>query len=95
MLLHRREDFLSDGWPPEMQAEVERLIGQATRLLGDATRRLFGSNTAAARQVTTFAVLDLPYSAVRRSVGAGVPPPTRLDALIARAYTAIVDGALE
>ena len=94
MLLHRREDFLDEGWPPEMRAQADRLGQQVVRLLGNATKLLFGSNTAAARQVTTFAVLDLPFSAVRRSVGAGVPPPPQLDVLIAKAYAAIIDGAL-
>src|SRR5882724_120258 len=28
MLLYRREDFLSDDWPPEMRAEAERLRHQ-------------------------------------------------------------------
>jgi AcrR family transcriptional regulator len=91
MLLHRREDFLSDGWPPEMKAEAARLGAQVVECRGLMTRRLFGRNTEAARQVTTFATLDLPFSAVRRYVGAGEPPPKRLDGLIARAYNAIVD----
>ena len=91
MLLHRREDFLSDGWPPEMQAEAVRLGAQVVECLDAMTRRLFGRNTEASRQVTTFATLDLPFSAVRRYVATGEPPPKRLDALIERAYTAIVD----
>jgi AcrR family transcriptional regulator len=91
MLLHRREDFLSEGWPPEMKAEAARLGAQVVECLGLMARRLFGRNTAAARQVTLFATLDLPFSAVRRYVATGEPPPKRLDALIERAYTAIVD----
>jgi AcrR family transcriptional regulator len=90
MLLHRREDFLSEGWPPEMKAEAERLGAQVLECLGLITRRLFGRNTAAARQVTLFATLDLPFSAVRRYVATGESPPKRLDALIETAYTAII-----
>jgi hypothetical protein len=56
------------------------------------TRRLFGRNTASARQVTTFAVLDLPLSAVRRFVAAGEPPPPVIDDLIAKAYAAVIDS---
>jgi AcrR family transcriptional regulator len=93
MLLYRREDFLSDGWPPAMKAEAERLGAQVIECLGLMTRRLFGRNTAAARQVTTFATLDLPFSAVRRYVARGEPPPKQLDALIERAYRAITDDA--
>lgn len=92
MLLHRREDFLSASWPPEMHAEAQRLGAQVADALGRMTRRLFGRNTAAARETTTFATLDLPFSAVRRYVGRGEVPPQQLDTLIAKAYGAIVDG---
>ena len=93
MLLHRREDFLSEGWPPEMKAEAARLGAQVVECLGLMTRRLFGRNTAAARRATIFATLDLPFSAVRRYVATGEPPPKQLDTLIESAYTAIVNDA--
>jgi hypothetical protein len=90
MLLHRREDFLGDGWPREMKAEAERLGKQVSDKLAEITRRLFGRNTAAVRHVATFAVLDLPFSAVRRFVAAGEPPPAVVDRLISTAYTAAI-----
>jgi AcrR family transcriptional regulator len=90
MLLHRREDFLSQRWPPDMQAEARRLGKQVETMLADITRRLFGNNTVSARHVATFAVLDLPFSAVRRFVGQGEPPPPLVDDLIAKAYAAVI-----
>ena len=93
MLLYRREDFLGDGWPPEMTAEAERLGKQVSDRLADITRRLFGRNTAAARHIATFAILDLPFSAVRRFVAAGEAPPALVDQLVSTAYaTAIKAG---
>ncbi|MGE0769362.1 MAG: TetR/AcrR family transcriptional regulator [Hyphomicrobiaceae bacterium] len=92
MLLHRREDFLSSGWPREMQKEAERLGKQVEDALANITRQLFGRNTASARQVATFAVLDLPFSAVRRFVAARQAPPPLVDDLIAKAYAAVVDA---
>jgi len=94
MLLHRREDFLSQGWPPEMQKEAERLGKQVKDALADITRRLFRRNTISARHVATFAVLDLPFSAVRRFVAAGQTPPALLDGLIASAYAAVIDAGI-
>lgn len=94
MLLHRREDFLSAGWPPAMQAEAQRLGKQVTDGLADITQRLFGRDTVSARHVATFAVLDLPFSAVRRFVAAGEPPPPVVDDLVATAYAAVLDHAL-
>lgn len=93
MLLHRREDFLAQGWPAEMQKEAQRLGEQVEEVLASITRRLFGRNTVSARQVATFAVLDLPFSAVRRYVGAGKLPPPLIDELIANAYAAVIDSA--
>ena len=90
LLLHRREDFLSGGWPPEMKKEAERLGLQVVQILDDLTKRLFGSANSAARRITTFAVLDVPYGAVRRYVGANKVPPKHVDDLIRTAYTAII-----
>lgn len=95
MLLHRREDFLSNDWPPEMQAEAERLGLEVKAELSEITRRLFGSLSAAARQAATFAVLDVPFAAVRRVVGAGEVPSSEVDRLIATAYQAVLDAARE
>lgn len=94
MLLYRREDFLSDGWPVKMKAEAERLGKQVKETLSELTRRLFGRDTIAARRTTTFATIDIPFSAVRRFVGEGGVPPPQIDALIARAYEAVIDQEL-
>ena len=91
MLLYRREDFLSDRWPTAMKTEAESLGRQVKDMLAEITRRLFGRNTAQMRQVATFAVLDVPFAAVRRFVAAGEPPPPIADDLIARTYAAIVE----
>lgn len=91
MLLHRREDFLLEGWPAEMKAEAERLGRDVKQGLAKMTRRLFDRDTAATRRVTAFATIDIPFSAVRRYVGEGGAPPPHVDALIERAYTAVIE----
>lgn len=91
MLLHRREDFLMHGWPPEMKAEAEQLGRQVKDGLSAMTKRLFGRDTAAARRATAFATIDIPFSAVRRYIGEGGSPPPHVDALIERAYMAVID----
>ena len=90
MLLHRREDFLSDTWPAEMQAEAQRLGEQVQGGLTQITRRLFGRNSVLARQVATFAILDLPLSAVRRYIEMGRMPPPAIDDLITTAHNAVI-----
>jgi AcrR family transcriptional regulator len=93
MLLHRREDFLSQGWPPAMKKEAERLGTQVKDEIANITRRLFGRNTSSARHTAAFAILDLPFAAVRRFVGVGEPPPYLVDDLISKAYSAVIEGA--
>lgn len=90
MLLYRRADFLSDGWPMEMKSEAERLRQQVTSGLSEMTRRLFGQDTAAARRTVAFATIDIPFSAVRRYVGENEAPPAQVDDLIAKAFAAII-----
>ena len=92
MLLHRREDFESPTWSSELRAEAERLGRQVSERLGEATRRLFGRNTSSSHRITAFALLDLPYAAVRRHVAAHEAPPPVVDDLIAAAYHAVVKG---
>jgi AcrR family transcriptional regulator len=92
MLLHRREDFLSAGWPPKMTAEAERLGKQVADTLNDITRRLFGDLSKAHRLTTTFAVIDIPYAAVRRYVAAKKFPPQEVDRLIETAINAVLSN---
>jgi len=91
MLLHRRDDFLSDGWPADMKREAERLAAQVAHLLEQSSVRLFHSRSAAARRATVFALLDIPFSGVHRHVAAGKAPPQELDELIETAYHAVID----
>jgi AcrR family transcriptional regulator len=90
MLLHRREDFLSDNWPPDMGAEAVRLKRQVDDALNDATRRLFGQATRQALRLTAFAILDVPFAAVRRHVVANEMPPAYVNDLLSAAYWALV-----
>jgi AcrR family transcriptional regulator len=93
MLLHRREDFLSGNWPPAMREEAARLGALVDSLLNQATTRLFGARTRENRLRTAFALLDIPFAAVRRHVGQNRPPPPEVDRLVAAAVTAILaDG---
>ena len=90
LLLHRREDFLSEGWPAEMRIEAERLGLQVRDALDEITRRLFGRLSLAGRRTVTFAVLDVGFAAVRRYVVANEAPPTQVDELVRTAYEAVI-----
>ncbi len=91
MLLHRREDFMIGGWPKPMQDEAARLGQQVRDVMNEFTSRLFDADTKAARLTTHFAILDVPFAAVRRYVGANEAVPLEVDGLIAAAVNAILD----
>jgi len=90
MLLHRREDFLASDWPDDMAQQASRLGRQIDEALKSMARRLFTKATAQSVRLATFALLDVPFAAVRRHVAAGELPPAFVDDLIARAYAALI-----
>jgi AcrR family transcriptional regulator len=95
MLLHRREDFLADGWPAELQVEASRLKRQVDDALSQFARRLFRRASVGALRATSFAVLDVAFAAVRRHVAANEPPPPAVDRLIETAYLAVINAERE
>jgi AcrR family transcriptional regulator len=91
MLLHRREDFLSDDWPRDMRDEAVRLKTQVDEALREIARRLLGSAAAEPLRLATFAILDVPFAATHRHVAANEPPPACVDSLIERTYRSLVN----
>lgn len=91
MLLHRPEDFLSESWRPELQAEAARLRKQVTDLVGVCALRFLASTTREAKRTAAFVFLDIPLAAVRRYVAANEMPPPQVDRMIAAAVTAILE----
>lgn len=82
LLLFRRQD-LAVRWPEELGAELAGLnVGVEAALRDHARRRYRRDDDESLRRVT-FALVDIPYAAARRSLGAGRPPPPWVDDLVA------------
>src|SRR5262245_42218335 len=79
MLLHRRDDFLDGDWPPDMAAEAIRLKHQIDEAINEIARRLFGRVSADALRLVNFAILDVPFAAVRRHVAVNELPPRSVE----------------
>src|ERR1051326_3369626 len=77
MLLYRRDDFLAGDWPVDMAAEAVRLRRQVEDAMTDIATRLFGCATAETLRLANFAILDVPFAAVRRHVASNEMPPDR------------------
>lgn len=90
LLLHRREDFLPGGWPEGVSRRAEDVGKGGELALRAFARRALKSTNARALRRARYAVIDLPYAAVRSHVHADEPPPPIVDELIAAAYRAVV-----
>ena len=92
LLLHRRDDLLADGWPDEVRERAAAVAEQFDDALRDYTRRRLGSLSQHAQRRAAFAVVDVPFAAVRRHLAAGEAPPPMLDDLVVRAHDAVLEG---
>lgn len=89
LLLHRREDLLSEGVPLELQDRARLLTQKAERGLRSYARRRFGSLSGASLRRVRFALIDLPFAAVRRDLESGSRPSREVDDLVLTSYDAV------
>ncbi|MET0190220.1 MAG: TetR/AcrR family transcriptional regulator [Pseudonocardia sediminis] len=79
---------LSPHWPDDLDTALATVNDDLAGAVAGFTARWYDEVTAARRRAVTFAVLDLPSSAIRRYLLAGRPPPDTLDAPILAAARA-------
>ncbi len=85
LLLYRRED-LAAQWPAELGDELERLNARVSAALTAFAERHPGID----RERLLFAVIDVPYGAVRRHLVRQQPPPALVDQLVVTACRAVL-----
>lgn len=83
LLLHRREDLVGPEWPAAIRDRAAAATRAMDAAIGAAVR---GRD----RTRVLFALLDVPYAAVRRFVANGQPPPPAVDALVRAAVLAVL-----
>jgi len=91
LLLHRRED-LAARWPEELGEELARLNDDVEAAMLDHVRRRYGAVDDEHVRRLTFALIDLPYAAMRRHVAAGEPPPAVVEDLVVTACRCVLAG---
>lgn len=93
LLLHHSRDLLDDGWPEDLvarnSAQRQRVAGLLRRL-GDR----LGVRDRHDRRRVRFAVVDLPYAAVREPLTRGTAPPVDLDDVVDDALLAVLGPLL-
>lgn len=90
LLLYRKDD-LASRWPNELGEQLSGLNDALQQALRDQTRRIYGRVSDGRLETVTFAVVDVPYAAVRRHLVAGVAPPRSVDALVTRTVSHLLD----
>ncbi len=80
-------------WPDELADALENVNTDLAAAIAEFTTRWYTTVTPTRRRAVTFAVLDLPASAIRRYLLAGRTPPTTLDAPILAAARAALAAA--
>ncbi|MBW0106017.1 TetR/AcrR family transcriptional regulator, partial [Pseudonocardia sp. KRD291] len=70
---------ITPHWPDELAGDLETVNDDLIGAVADFSGRFYDDVSPARRRAVTFAVLDLPSSAIRRYLVAGRPPPETLD----------------
>lgn len=84
---------ITPRWPDDLAAELGTVNDDLAAAVAAFTARWFDDEvTSVRRRAVTFAVLDLPGSAIRRYLLASRPPPAGLDAPILAAARAALDA---
>jgi AcrR family transcriptional regulator len=94
LLLHRRRDLV-ERWPDELGADAATLNDELAEAFEAYARRRIGKADRAAVERVMFALVDIPYAAIRRPLGDGDLPSRQLEKLAVRtAHAALTpDGA--
>jgi hypothetical protein len=82
LLQFRSSDLVHGPWPKTLRDENLRLQYQLESGIGDL-QAAFGATEPAERHRVSYAVIDVPYAAVRPALRAGKRPPDSTDALVA------------
>jgi AcrR family transcriptional regulator len=90
LLLYRRDEFVSGSWPSDIESHATRLKRELDAAIAEFTRDIFGSVTEENMLRIVFALIDVPYASVRRSLRAGKTPPFEVDELVSETYNALI-----
>lgn len=82
LLLHRRQDLMAK-WPEELGDELAGLNEQVEAALRSVARARYGRASDETLQRVSFALVEIPYAALRRHLATSTPPPASVDELVA------------
>jgi AcrR family transcriptional regulator len=89
LLAYRSSDLLTAGWPAQLQDRDARQRARLESALKELGHRLGATDQAGWRRLR-FAVIDIPYAAVRESLQRGVAPEPELTEMVDTAVFAVL-----
>jgi AcrR family transcriptional regulator len=95
LMLHRRQDFVTGEWPPELadrSAALEPQLGSALRAFA---QRAFGCADADIMARLRYALLDAPFGCIRPYLQARKPLPPVVDDLVATTARAVLRSIVD
>ena len=90
LLLYRREDLIAGNWPEETKQRAERLALDLDEGLRTFINRQFGGTKTGQSIRVQFALIDVPFGAVKRYLDMGRKIPQIVDDLVLETVTAIL-----
>jgi AcrR family transcriptional regulator len=93
LLLYRRDELVLGPWPEEVRTRALELAAELTNGLQEFIRRRGRRADRAAVERLVFALIDVPYGAVRRRLEQDTDLPKYLDDFIIEAYRAVMGEA--
>ncbi|MGI8610206.1 MAG: TetR family transcriptional regulator [Candidatus Dormibacteria bacterium] len=90
LVLHRARDYGAGSWGDADRARARLLSDDLEAALAAFCLQQLGGTGGEQRRLATFALLDLPYAAVRRYLAAGITPPAEVDGYLATAVSGLL-----
>ena len=91
LLLYRRDELVSGEWPADLKEKTRALKRDLDERFRGYVARVFGKDGQKNLNRAVFAIVDLPYAAVIRSIRQGKKPPREVDVYIRQTYRTIME----
>jgi len=92
LLLLRPEELIAGQWPTEMSERAASLPGELREAVRTFVWQRFGRITDETIATAAFALIHVPYGAVKPYLERGEMPPAVVDRLIEKTYRSIMGG---
>jgi AcrR family transcriptional regulator len=91
LMLYRSSDLAAGPWPPDLAKRNSEQRARVETALGDLCARL-GATTPSDRRRVRFAVIDIPYGAVRQALASGRVPERDVESIVHDAVVGILSN---